>query len=188
MKKKIGEIILQIIPVMIGVYLGFIVSNWSETNKTNSQTELIRKNIVAEIKSNKSKIKQVLEYHVMIRDSSRIYQKSSELSEKASFFKGTRTVILTNSAFDTGIQTGLINGLKFEEIQAINNVYTLQSAYKDFSNLLLSGLINTISFQENDFETRNFYGFLAVTMTDVVIQEQKLMQDYDDLLKKIEPK
>lgn len=69
MKKKIGEIILQIIPVMIGVYLGFIVSNWSETNKTNSQTELIRKNIVAEIKSNKSKIKQVLEYHVMIRDS-----------------------------------------------------------------------------------------------------------------------
>lgn len=110
------------------------------------------------------------------------------MSEKASFFKGTRTVILTNSAFDTGIQTGLINGLKFEEIQAINNVYTLQSAYKDFSNLLLSGLINTISFQENDFETRNFYGFLAVTMTDVVIQEQKLMQDYDDLLKKIEPK
>ena len=43
MKKKIGEILLQIIPVMIGVYLGFVLSNWSETNKTKSQTELLRK-------------------------------------------------------------------------------------------------------------------------------------------------
>ncbi|MGB3606599.1 MAG: hypothetical protein WA775_08745 [Psychroserpens sp.] len=185
MKKKIGEVILQIIPVMIGVYLGFVVSNWSETNKTASQTELLRNNIIAEIKSNKSKIDEVLEYHTMIRDSSRFYKNIPNIEKMPSFFKGTRTITLTNSAFDTGIQTGLINNLKFEEIQAINNVYTMQSAYKDFNKLILSGLI-TIDFQENEIGIRKFYGYLAVSMTDVVIQENNLMRHYDKLLEKIE--
>lgn len=186
MKKKIGDVILQIIPVMIGVYLGFVVSNWSEINKTKSQTELLRNNIVAEIKSNKTKITDVLEYHTMIRDSSRFYQnKEIDIKEMPSFFKGTRTITLISSAFDTGIQTGLINNLKFEEIQAINNIYTMQSAYKDFNNLILSGLV-TIDFQENDKGIRKFYGYLAISMTDVVIQENYLLQYYDELLEKIE--
>ena len=185
MKKKIGEIILQIIPVMIGVYLGFVVSNWSETNKINSQTVLLRNNIVAEIKSNKSKIDEVFEYHKMIRDSSRYYQNFTDFKKMPSFFKGTRTITLTNSAFDTGIQTGLINSLKFEEIQSINDVYTEQSAYKDFNNLILTGLI-TIDFKENNDGIRKFYSYLAVSMTDVVIQENRLIESYNKLLKKIE--
>lgn len=167
MKKKIGEVILQIIPVMIGVYLGFIVSNYSESNKTKSQTELLRQNIVAEIQSNKKKITEVLEYHIMVRDSSRYYRSITEFTQMPTFFKGTRSITLINSAFDTGIQTGLINSLEFQEIQSINNVYTMQSAYKDYNNLLLSGLI-TIQFQESKEIIRKFYGFLADTMTDVV--------------------
>jgi hypothetical protein len=186
MKKKIGEIILQIIPVMIGVYLGFVISNWSETNKRKSQTELLRKNIVAEIESNKTKIAEVLEYHVMLRDSSRFYQKNIiDIKKMPSFFKGTRTITMANSAFDTGIQTGLINSLKFEEIQAINDIYTKQSAYKDFNNLILSALL-TIYIQENDKGVKKIYNYLAVTMTDVVIKENRLMRNYDELLEKIE--
>lgn len=190
MKKKIGEIILQIIPVMIGVYLGFVVSNWSEMNKTKSQTELLRNNIVAEIESNKTKISEVLEYHIMLRDSSQFYQKTIDIDIKKTppYFKGTRTMTLINSAFDTGIQTGLINRLKFEEIQAINNIYTRQSAYKNFNNLILSGLMTlmTTDFQENDKGEKKFYSYLAMTMTDVVIQENRLIQNYEELLEKIE--
>jgi hypothetical protein len=33
MKKRMGDLILQIIPVMIGVYLGFVVSSWAENRK-----------------------------------------------------------------------------------------------------------------------------------------------------------
>ena len=188
MRKKIGEILLQIIPVMIGVYLGFVLSNWSETNKRKFQTELLRKNIVAEIKSNKSKISDVLDYHIMVRDSSRFIQNTDDIEMKTipPFFKGTRTVTLVNGAFDTGIQTGLINSLKFEEIQDINNIYTMQSAYKDFNQLILSNLMMKIDVKENDNGDRKFYGFLAVTMTDIVLQEKRLIQNYEKLLEEID--
>ena len=126
----------------------------------------------------------------MVRDSARFIQNTDNIEMKKTppFFKGTRTATLVNSAFGTGIQTGLINSLKFEEIQNINDTYTLQSAYKDFNNLILSGLIMTIDFKENVNGDRKFYGFLAVTMTDIVVQEQKLIQNYDELLEEIETK
>ena len=40
---RISELIFQIIPVMIGVFLGFLVSNWTESSKNNSKTTLLKK-------------------------------------------------------------------------------------------------------------------------------------------------
>lgn len=187
MKKKIGELLFQIIPVMIGVYLGFWASNWADDRKLKSQTELLRKNLIAEIQTNKDKIGNVIEYHQMLRDSSRYYSRAENLEKESNFFSGVRPSILTQNTFETGIQTGLINGLTFEEIQFLNHVYTIQKSYDDFSQLMLSGLI-TMDSQDYEQARIKMYRFLSTGMTDIVNIENQLLQEYDTILNELKKK
>ena len=183
MKKKLGELLLQIIPVMIGVYLGFVISNWSENKKIKSQVSLFKINLKAEIENNKNRIQDVIEYHKVVRDSSQYYRQV-KLTKMPRFFAGVRTSALSNSAFESGIQTGLINGLPFKDIQSLNYVYTIQDSYNDFSTLLLAGLINS-DFPEDENGLKKLYKYLSISMTDVVIKEKELIEKYDDLLKQL---
>lgn len=185
MKKRIGELLFQIIPVMIGVYLGLLASNWADDRKMKSETELLRKNLIAEVEANKAKIENVIGYHEILRDSARYYSVTKFVNREPAFFSGVRTSMLTNNAFETGIQTGLINGLTFEEIQFANRVYTLQSSYDDFSKVILSGLI-TMDFDENEQAMRKIYRFLSISMTDIVIKESQLLAQYDVLLNELQ--
>ena len=57
MKKKIGELIFQIIPVMIGVFLGLSVANWSEDRKKETRSDALVETIKNEIQSNKKFLK-----------------------------------------------------------------------------------------------------------------------------------
>lgn len=84
---------------------------------------------------------------------------------------------LANSAFHTGIQTGIINELPIETIQSLNAVYTFQDDFNEFGNMIMSELIT--KDRVNDEERRKIARFLALTMTDVVIQEKELIEQYD---------
>ena len=107
----------------------------------------------------------------MLRDSARYYTVSSAQERSQKFFRGLRNWALTNRAYETGLQTGVINELEFKNIQLVNNSYTLQDSYNEFSTLLLTGLLT------KDFDTREwqkFARYLAVGMTDIVIKEKEL--------------
>lgn len=184
MKKKIGELLLQIIPVMIGVYLGFIVTNWGENRKSRKQAETLIANILSEIEINQGRLENVVDYHVMLRDSSRYYSNAQVRMTKPRFFEGTRVVRLTNSAYTTGVQTGVINELPIAQIQAINQVYTFQNDYNEFGNLMMASLLNR-DFSENEENMRAIARFLSVSMTDVVIKENDLLEGYAMIKKKL---
>ncbi len=187
-KRKIGELLFQIIPVMIGVFLGFLVSSWAESSRNEEKTELFVQNLIAEIESNKSRIDNVYDYHVMLKDSVQHYVARSykddqvKTPSKPKFFKGIRMFPLMDSAYDTGIQTGLINGLSLEQIQKINQVYTLQKFYNGYHDNMMTGFMNQDPLKDLDRMVR----FLAVSMTDVVLREQELRAQYEELLKELQ--
>ncbi|MAN60186.1 MAG: hypothetical protein CMC08_10160 [Flavobacteriaceae bacterium] len=186
MKNRIGELLVQIISVMIGVFLGFVVSSWSESSRENEKAALMKNNLRAELQNNKEKVEKVIDYHRMLRDSSRYYLRSQhELPGQPTFFRGVNTLTLSNSAFDTGVQTGLLNEMDLEKIQAINDVYTKQRAYEDFANLLLSGLISQ-DFEKLQQTIRKLLMYLSISMTDVVIKEEQLLESYEKALEMFE--
>ncbi len=180
MKKKIGDILLQIIPVMIGVYLGFVVSNRADTSNRKVQTDIFMSTLLSEMESNKQKVESVVAYHEMVRDSSQYYSNPQVKAIRPGFFKGTRTLKLSNSAYHTGLQTGIINALSISQIQAINQLYTTQNDYNEYSNMLLAGLINR-DFSDNEESMKAIARYLAITMTDVVIKERDLLKGYTNL-------
>lgn len=177
MKKRLGKFIIEIIPVMIGVFLGVAVSNWSASRQQKNLAKTYVQSLLAEVDMNSSRLRNVHDYHVMLRDSCRIYGHQDASIKPTNFFKGTRIMKLANSAFHTGIQTGIINELPIETIQSLNAVYTFQDDFNEFGNMIMSELIT--KDRVNDEERRKIARFLALTMTDVVIQEKELIEQYD---------
>ncbi len=187
MKKKIFELLFQIIPVMIGVYLGFLVSNWSEGKQRKAASQKLVNNMLVEINHNRKRVKQVLDYHQMLRDSSRaILQSDAELVQP-NYFEGTRRIRLANSAYNTGIQTGIINELSIDKIEIINTVYTFQNDYNQYGNMMMASLINQ-DFSDQEADLKKIVRFLSVTMTDLVIKENDLLAGYELIEKKLKEK
>lgn len=186
MKRHIKEILFQIIPVAIGVYLGFFVSNWAAANKRNTDTNKYLENLTAEMLLNKQKIESVANYHRMLRDSSNYISIHAEDNLKPAFFQGTRVFPLVQSAFATGLQTGVVNELSLDQIQTINELYNQQDYYNDFGKTLTTGLL---AFDFSNSEAGNIKkiaSFLGMTMTNVIFQEELLLQQYDQALKILE--
>ena len=175
--RKIWDLCYQMIPVALGVYLGFVVSNWSEQRRTQSQTDIFLQNLKSEIMSNQERLEAVLGYHILLRDSSRYYSDPEIPVGRPAFFKGTRVVKLSNSAYQTGIQTGVLNELSLDHIQRLNKLYTFQEDYNEFVDMLMLTLINK-DFSEKEEDVRSITRLLALTMTDIVIKEEDLITGY----------
>lgn len=184
-KQHLGNLALQIIPVMIGVYLGFVVSDWSSDRQLRAKTSTVKETITAEVNENKNRVVSILCYHEMLRDSSRYYLQVKKY-QMPSFFRGVNQLTLNNSAFETAIQTGLLNELPFSEIQALNNVYTNQKSYDSYWNILLSGLI-TFDITEDEQSVKKFLTYLSISMNDICIKEQQLVKEYTQLLNTLQP-
>jgi hypothetical protein len=182
MRRKLGDIILQIIPVMIGVYLGFVISNWQDSQKRTTQSQILVDNIQMEIETNKRIIENVIDYHKMLRDSSRYYANAEIINKRPAFFQGTRTQQFSSSAYNTGIQTGVINELPLSKIQLLNNVYNYQDFCNEYSKMLMNGLI-TLDFSDNPDGIKKIARYLSLTMTDIVIQEEHLLELYGETIK-----
>ena len=182
MKNRTGDLLIQIISVTVGVFLGFVISSWSENKRETRKHNIILEAIEAEIQANRDKVKDVIDYHVLVRDSSRHYlTKVNSGNNDLSYFKGINTITFENSAYQTGIQSGLFGTNNLKKIQAINDIYTKQRSYEDFTILMLSGLIS-MDFEETEKSTRKITTFLSIGMTDVVIKEQDLLKSYDTAL------
>ena len=185
-KKKIGEIIIQIIPVMIGVYLGFLVSDRADIKKRKNQSMILVENILSEMAANSQKIAGVKDYHIMVMDSSQFYSNpNNKIKRKRLFFQGIRMSALTSSAYNTGIQTGILNELPLKKIQALNELYTQQDSYNDYANMILDGFLNK-DFSNNEEALRKIIQFLSMTMTDVVYKEKSLSEAYESVTKILE--
>jgi len=181
MKKKISELILQIIPVMIGVYLGFVISNWGDQQKAKSQSIVLSKSIKNEIEINKEKLQNVLDYHKILRDSSRFYLSNSftkPLIKPPNFFRGIQTSTLSESAYISGTQTGIISEFEMNKIQNLSQLYTFQKEYNEYTKMTLEGLIN-LDFDDNEKSIKKILQFISITMTDIVLKEELLIAEYD---------
>jgi hypothetical protein len=185
MKNKLTDLLLQIIPVMIGVYLGFVVSNWGEQRQLQRQSQTLLENIESEIGLNREKLEAVVDYHRMLRDSSNHYAWIAKpVKQRPTYFKGTIMQPLLSSAYTTGVQTGLLNELPLATLQQLNQIYTFQENYNDFATLVLNGLI-ALDPGGDQNELGRIARFLGITMTDVVIMEEALIGMYGEVLEEM---
>ncbi len=179
MKQKLGELLFHMIPVTLGVFIGFWVSNWSEDRKLTQKRTVLLESIKQEMASNREMLGPRLAYHQMLMDSTHYYRDHPDSLARASkFFEGTRLFPLAHSAYDTGTQTGLINEFPIKLLQNLHKVYTIQDHYNKFGRELTSKFI-TVAFSDTSSTHFEEVRFLSYTLLDVVLQEEALISFYD---------
>jgi hypothetical protein len=191
MKSKFFKFFKEMIPVTVGVLLAFFISNWSENRKHKKTLGIFKKNVKIEIESNKDKISKIINYHKMLRDSSKFYNKHLDsilsLGKSPSFFRGLRTPILTKSAFSSGIQIGVLTKLNIDLIQGLNELYTSQKGFNEYSKFSLEGFIN-VEYSPTKLGYQKMLNYLSTITTDMFYMEKDLLVEYDNILKKFKTK
>ncbi|OJJ14293.1 hypothetical protein BKI52_43195 [marine bacterium AO1-C] len=66
MKSKVLEYFLQLVIVVVGVFLGMLVTNWSNARQQNKNQRLVLQSILKEMKINQAKVKKAIKYHSKI--------------------------------------------------------------------------------------------------------------------------
>lgn len=185
-KSGIWNFVREMIPVMLGVYFAFALNDYSEQRKINSQFLEYKALITEEVKQNLKNIEPCFEYHKKFKEELISLAKSDE--PYAAFenykMKGLRPGFVSKSAYQTGIQTGIIQEFELNMIQDINNLYTFQSNYDEYNKSLLEGFISK-DIPKNDDEVVDISRNLIMSMNDVIISEENLIKYYNAILQKL---
>ncbi len=185
-KKLIYNGFLQIIPVMFGVYLGFALNNFGEQQKLNRQKNTYEQMLKNEIEDNLKQVKEVSVYHEKItKDFLEIRQsKDIKLAFNNYTMTGLRPGNVSSSAYNTGIQTGIIQEFDLEIIQNLNKLYNYQGKYDSYNEQMLSSFLSG-KYPETESEINNLMINLTMGMRDVENFERALQEYYQLMLNKL---
>ncbi len=183
MKKLIISVFTQILPVMLGVYLGFALNNFGESQKIKREKKVFREMLRNEIKENLASIKDVYAYHLKFSKDSDAIRKSPDVKKAFDEYemRGLRPGFVNQSAYKTGIQTGIIQEFDLELIQVLNRLYTLQENYTTYNEMMMNSFLSR-KFPETESEIKNTIQILMMNMNDLDNFEKNLENFYTKVL------
>jgi hypothetical protein len=178
--------LLQILPVMFGVYLGFALNNFSEQKKTDRQKNVYEQMLKNEIQDNLEEIKKASIYHDKITKDFRTIANSKDIKTDFNDYTmtGLRPGMVNSSAYNTGIQTGIIQEFDLKIIQNLNKLYNYQRKYDTYNEQMLNSFLTT-DFPETEQDIKNLMINLSMGMNDVENFERELQQYYQLMLDKL---
>ena len=168
---------------MIGVYLGFAMNNFGEKQKLKSQSNTYKEMLKNEITENLKAIESVSPYHIELSKSFSKILAAKNIEERfgAMRFNGFKPGFVNNSAYDTGIQTGIIQEFDLKLIQSLNKLYTLQGKYNRFNENMINTFLSN-KFPETESEIKSLLILSSMSMNDVLNYERELEMFYKELI------
>ncbi|MEM7575341.1 MAG: hypothetical protein AAF433_20710 [Bacteroidota bacterium] len=189
--KTLGQLLFQLIPVAVGVYIGILAGNWNDARHAKATQNQFLKTLCLELDENRKLLEGAAEYHEILGqriDSIREIASEDDMNLSVlgsgsfgSFIEGWRGIMipsLERSIYDTGILANALVGLDFATINRISKVYNLQESYRTFAAPILERLLNM------DLNTTRKEALLILSFitTDLNQMEFSLIQSYEQLM------
>lgn len=188
----ISNIFLQMLPVMLGVFLGLWANNWNEARQQKILETKVLQKIKQDLESNRKSLVDVIDYHMSLADSAnavmaRIDEKSLfkpiyEIeNNRPTFWRGTRTGNLRDAGYQTAIVSGVLADMDFELVSLFSEINRSQSSYSLMANNYLQAIIS----QNSDSKVMDYFVFLMSFSQDISIAEKNLIELYDLAISKM---
>lgn len=184
----------QFIPVVLGVYVGILASNWNEHRVQKAEQKEFIENIKREIATNKIKLEETLVYQKSIVTSARQARKDldREVLDKEFWNAGHWKLIpawdglniprFENSVHMSGIMINAMAGMKFKNINTISRSYNHQEDYKLFAQRLI---FDNLTQLQSQVTTNEVFDKIEV-WTDVINMGENLLEQYNQTLNHLE--
>ncbi len=186
---KTKTFLLQMIPIMLGVYFGIIAGNWNESQKKIALGHQLLEKIEADILSNQAQIQNVIEYHHTLRDTSwkafrelpkeLLNTPMTEIPDTINWFwRGTKTSTLKNAAYQTAIVSGVLADMDLELVSLLSAIDKEQKNYENVGALYVETIIN----MSTRAPLADYVSFTTFFSGDIVYIEEKLLKMYEEVL------
>ena len=178
------DVLINIFPVMIGVYLGIHFNNKNEDRKQEELKKKVIASLITESENNLKVLQTSLAYFEQLKDSTSNPKSTEKSPSSFSFWKGLNPPEeLSSTAFEVAQITNTLTNMKVETLQSLSEVYTGQENLKEQSNTYIQSMTDKIG--SKDFTNSFYYTFLFNYAYDQVLTEKGLIQDMEQLLSKL---
>lgn len=181
--KLFYEIVVMVLPVMLGVYLGLLANDWNEERKENQKLENVLKSMEGEILHNQEVAEESLSYFRQLADSIYHLEDKSVTPSSFSFWKGLNPPLLKNASFQTAMLTGVLTNLDIETLEQLGTSYSLQEDLKEQTNTYVQSITSKIGSSE--FDNRKYLIILENYAHDQIYAEETLVKELEKTLKAI---
>lgn len=169
--------------ILFGILLAFTLDGFKDDKKTENLIAYSINNFENEIKQNNSRIKDVMVFHKGIRQVLQNQNSKGHFNSIAGFrnvMDAMKPIVLSNSAWETAVATGVLAQMDFELVSALTLTYNTQTRFDENYRATVRTLLSPNSLTEQNLELTLY----ATTqfVADVTAQEAELAIFYDQML------
>ena len=177
--KRINQLLLDMIPVVLGVLIALYINNWNDSNKENKYREKVLHSIQEEVKENIENIKSVIPYQKALVDSIGRYLENEELTilemiEKTSGFKAHSI----KSASWKALLNSRIDLFKYENVSILTGIEEEKQTF----NIKLGKVMDFAYDHMNEVDPSYKVRLLVMT-NDIIDTEKDLLDSFEKYLK-----
>jgi hypothetical protein len=186
--RSLARWLAELALVTAGVFLALLADQWREHREQRQLAADALRNFAEEMRANRKAVADVRAYHEQLaRDVDAFLAgggpKTLQQFQAATRFRGVQPVVFEHTAWDLALATQSLSYLPHDLAYAISLVYTRQQTFQAYENSFAQGMFGPTTFQSDD--TSALARAMQIYLTDVNIQEPKLMQAYDDALPRL---
>lgn len=183
-KDWLPKILIEGGVMVLSILLALALNGWKANQDDQELIARVINNFENEIKRNKLRITDVSDYHNGIQQVLQNHNSSSDMKSITEFrhvMDAMQPVVLTNSAWETAIATGVLARMNFELVSALTLTYNTQARFDENYRTTARALLSPSNLTEQNLELTIYNASQFVT--DVIAQEAELAAYYDQMLK-----
>jgi hypothetical protein len=184
--QRISDHLIQGVLIFLSVFFAFWLTEYRETQEDAETLEISIQYIASEIRYNHKRIESIFEYHTdllteidnlrKLSDSNWMQLEGSDLTN----WKGLQTPLLRSTAYQTYLNSNIIDNVEFDLAKSLTRVYYTQSIIERLDNSLLESIITDSEGLASLPRLRNLIRVYLSTLPEVMIQYQRAKEDWLD--------
>src|SRR5438477_9871679 len=186
--KSFLNLLLEVVPVTVGVFLALWANNWHEDREHRAQAQAALRNFASEMEANRQATQRNRAYHETFARELREFLASKEPASedrlnRSVHFEGMRPVIFEHTAWDLALATQALSYLDPDLAFDISKVYTQQNAFQKLEDSFLAAAFTPASLSSDN--VKGMATAMELYLIDVNQQEPAILQLYDKVIPEI---
>jgi len=181
--QRVSDHLIQGFLIFLSVFFAFWLTEYRETQKDAETLEISIQYIASEMRYNHNRIESIFEYHTdllteidnlrKLSDSNWMQLEGSDLTN----WKGLQTPLLRSTAYQTYLNSNIIDNVEFDLAKSLTRVYYTQSIIERLDNSLLESIITDSEGLASLPRLRNLIRVYLSTLPEVMMQYQRAKKD-----------
>lgn len=177
--QRVSDHLIQGFLIFLSVFFAFWLTEYREAQKDSETLEVSIQYIASEMKYNHYRIETIYEYHTNLLTEIDSLRKQTDSNwteldgSDLSSWKGLQTPLLRSTAYQTYLNSNLIDNVEFEFAKSLTRVYYAQSITERLDNSLLESVITDSEDLTSLPRLRNLLRIYLSTLPDVMMEYQR---------------